>query len=281
MAKRRSDPVAGHRYARAPMTARVSSLRRSAAALALLAALATACSNTGKPTLEAAPAASTTTAPVTTTTVPDTAPIGPHNLLGYIATPTGAPQVHEAPDASSPAVEIGETTPAGAPMTFAVVGTPADGDAWLRVVLPTRPNDHTGFVPADSVTVTRTDLRAFVDLAARTLVVERDGADVARYTVAVGTTDNPTPVGAGYVTELLETPAPDGAYGPYAFGLSLHSDQITEFGEGGDGQVGIHGTNRPDLIGEAVSHGCVRLDNDDIRALVALEVPLGMPVFVT
>lgn len=61
--------------------------------------------------------------------------------------------------------------------------------------------------------------------------------------------------------------------------MALHSDTLTEFA-GGPGQVGIHGTNRPDLIGERVSSGCVRLDNDDIRALVDLQVPLGMPVII-
>ena len=45
--------------------------------------------------------------------------------------------------------------------------------------------------------------------------------------------------------------------------------------------MGIHGTNQPQLIGDAVSHGCIRLDNDDIEALVDLQLPLGVPVFIT
>jgi lipoprotein-anchoring transpeptidase ErfK/SrfK len=73
---------------------------------------------------------------------------------------------------------------------------------------------------------------------------------------------------------------PDDAYGPYAFGLSIHSDTQTEFA-GGDGRVGIHGTNQPQLIGERVSHGCVRLNNDDVLRLVDMQLPLGAPVFVT
>ena len=90
---------------------------------------------------------------------------------------------------------------------------------------------------------------------------------------------NPTPTGASYITELLDTGNPNGTYGPYAFGLALHSETLTEFG-GGDGQVGIHGTNTPRLIGQRVSHGCVRLNNDDMRRLVDLKLALGTPVFV-
>ena len=34
---------------------------------------------------------------------------------------------------------------------------------------------------------------------------------------------NPTPVGASYITELIDNQAPEGAYGPYAFGLALQA----------------------------------------------------------
>ena len=46
----------------------------------------------------------------------------------------------------------------------------------------------------------------------------------------------------------------------------------------GDGYA-IHGTNRPETIGRSVSHGCIRLKNDDIRVLYDL-IPVGTPVFV-
>jgi lipoprotein-anchoring transpeptidase ErfK/SrfK len=103
---------------------------------------------------------------------------------------------------------------------------------------------------------------------------------VFRTTIAIGTEQDPTPVAPSFVTELIENVNPGGSYGPYAFGLSIHSDTQTEFA-GGDGQVGIHGTNRPELIGQRVSHGCVRLTNDDVKRLVDLQLPLGTPVFIT
>ena len=46
----------------------------------------------------------------------------------------------------------------------------------------------------------------------------------------------------------------------------------------GDGYA-LHGTNRPETIGQAVSHGCVRLRNEDIEWLYD-HVPVGTPVFI-
>lgn len=259
--------------------------------VAVLTGVALLGSCTGeRPTLAAttsSPSTSTTSTTVTDatvtteTTAPSEATLGPESLLGYIATPTSAPVVHTEASEGSTTVDIGPTTAAGAPTTFAVVGDPtADASGWLQVLLPTRPNGATGWVPAGSVTITKTPYRIFVELGTRKLRVERDGTELLAATVAVGTDENPTPLGASYVTELIDNQEPEGAYGPFAFGLALHSDTLTEFA-GGPGQVGIHGTNQPDLIGQAVSHGCVRLRNADIEALVGLGLPLGAPVFVT
>lgn len=46
----------------------------------------------------------------------------------------------------------------------------------------------------------------------------------------------------------------------------------------GDGYA-LHGTNKPETIGQAVSHGCVRLRNEDIAHLYAT-VPVGTPVYI-
>ena len=46
----------------------------------------------------------------------------------------------------------------------------------------------------------------------------------------------------------------------------------------GDG-YGIHGTNAPETIGRSVSHGCVRLRNEDIEKLFEM-VPVGTPVYI-
>lgn len=46
----------------------------------------------------------------------------------------------------------------------------------------------------------------------------------------------------------------------------------------GDG-YGIHGTNKPETVGQAVSHGCVRMRNEDIERLFEM-VPVGTPVYI-
>lgn len=260
------------------------------AVLGLVGPVGLAACSGDRPTIDASP--TTTLAPKTggatsstTTTIPlvDQAPSFA-NLLGYIAQPAGPPQVFRTPDPAGERIEVGETTEAGAPTTFAIVGDAEQPNpehpGWLRVLLPTRPNGATGWIRADTVQVTRTTFRIFIDLTGRRLRVEDSGRTVFEAPVAIGTPDNPTPTGATFVTELIENVEPTGAYGPYAFGLALHSDTLTEF-NGGPGQVGVHGTNQPQLIGQAVSHGCVRLSNEDVRKLVDLALPLGVPVIIT
>jgi lipoprotein-anchoring transpeptidase ErfK/SrfK len=88
-----------------------------------------------------------------------------------------------------------------------------------------------------------------------------------------------TPTGTFYVTDFVKTDNDRGVYGPYAFGVSAHSDRYSEF-DGGDGQIGIHGTNEPASIGKDASHGCIRVPNNVISKLADL-IPLGTPVTIT
>ena len=62
-------------------------------------------------------------------------------------------------------------------------------------------------------------------------------------------------------------------------GLSARSNVISEFA-GGDGQIGIHGTDQPDSIGNAVSHGCIRAPEAVMEQLNSL-LSLGTPVVVS
>jgi len=66
-------------------------------------------------------------------------------------------------------------------------------------------------------------------------------------------------------------------YGPVAFGTSARSPRATDWPAGGF--VGIHGTDRPDLVPGRVSHGCIRMRNADILAL-ARRMPVGTPVTI-
>jgi lipoprotein-anchoring transpeptidase ErfK/SrfK len=163
----------------------------------------------------------------------------------------------------------------GAPLVFRVKTSQAD---WLQVMLPIRPNGADGWIRSSDVTLSESEWRAQVELTNHKLVVWRGNDIVEEAPVAVGTSSAPTPTGDYYLTELLDTGNPNGAYGPYAFGLSSYSDVYTEFA-GGPGQIGLHGTNDPGALGSDVSHGCVRVNNDMITKL-AFELPVGSPITV-
>ncbi len=153
----------------------------------------------------------------------------------------------------------------------------SQGD-WVRVRLPMRPNHTTAWVSAGDVKLENVEPTVEVDLAARTLTVRSAGIVLAEATVAIGSEENPTPRGTFYITDKLQTPDPGGAYGPFALGLSGYSETLSEFG-GGNGQIGIHGTNDPSTLGQPVSHGCIRLPNDVVTLLADI-LPLGTPVNV-
>ncbi len=183
--------------------------------------------------------------------------------------------VLDEPRAGARVRELAGTSDFGFRRTFLVLGE--DGE-FLKVLLPERPNGSAGWVRAADVAVEHVDHEIRIDLAARTFQWTERGNVVLETPIAVGSQQYPTPTGQFFVTDLLDTGENGGDYGPYAVGLSAHSDVLTEFG-GGDGQVGIHGTNDPSSIGRPVSHGCVRVANDVITRL-ATTIPIGTQVTI-
>jgi len=152
------------------------------------------------------------------------------------------------------------------------------GKKWVKVYLPTRPNGSVGWVRTRAVQTFTNRYRIVVRLRAHTLQLWRRQDLVATYPVATGTRSTPTPRGLYYIVELLRPSNPGGSYGPYSFGLSAHSNVLKTFA-GGDGRVGLHGTNEPGLIGSSVSHGCIRLRNAAVKRLAKI-LPLGTPVYI-
>lgn len=121
-----------------------------------------------------------------------------------------------------------------------------------------------------------------VDLSDRTASVYRAGELVARYPIAVGQDGWETPAGTFEVVQMMKQPiwrhpitkeiVPPGKKNP------LGSRWIG-FWVDGEHQIGFHGTNEPNLIGAAVSHGCIRMHNADIEKMYDL-VEVGSPVWV-
>jgi lipoprotein-anchoring transpeptidase ErfK/SrfK len=115
-----------------------------------------------------------------------------------------------------------------------------------------------------------------VDRERLTATLFDDGRAIFRAPVGVGKPTSPTPSGEFYVRDHVSGFG-DPFYGPVAFGTSARSAVLTDWPDGGF--VGIHGTNEPQLIPGAISHGCVRLRNADIRRLARL-MPVGTPLTI-
>jgi lipoprotein-anchoring transpeptidase ErfK/SrfK len=176
---------------------------------------------------------------------------------------------------SDPPIEV--------PRAFLVTAEPeADDCGWINVLLPTRPNGSTGWVKRDDVRVAGQEFRIEVYLNEFNLKAYKDQELILDAPIGVAQENRPTPGGLYYTTELLKSSDP--AYGPWAFGLSGFSEVLTSF-NGGQGQLGLHGTNQPERIGTRVSSGCIRLENANIEKLVAevgesSEQRYGIPVQV-
>jgi lipoprotein-anchoring transpeptidase ErfK/SrfK len=254
---------------------------RTVVPLLALVMVTASCSVATEATTTSEPPSTTTLAPTTSTTEAETpttfAGIDPTALptdSTLVGMAKGELDVYEAPDSAEPSMALPTTTILETVTVVTILEGPIDG--WARVMLPIRPNGSEGWVKTADIEVYVVAGRLLVDLSERTLTYYRSGEVVLTSTVAVGTDRNPTPTGHFFVTDNVTMVDPNSPWGPHALGLSGRSDSISEY-NGGDGIIGIHGTNRPASIGEAASLGCVRLPNDVIT-LIHQMVPIGTPV---
>ena len=145
----------------------------------------------------------------------------------------------------------------------------------MRVGVPVLPNGTEGWVPRSALGAYELERhRLVVDLARLRATLLRRGRPVLSAVVGVGADRWPTPRGQFIVRNRLER-YESSFYGPVAFGTSARSATLTDWPAGGF--VGIHGTDRPDLLPGHVSHGCIRMRNADIVRLARL-MPVGTPV---
>jgi lipoprotein-anchoring transpeptidase ErfK/SrfK len=220
-------------------------------------------------------------APSTLATTPASGPDVQASLgvapLRSVSTKGAGIPIYDAPNSTSaPSTTLSAKTGYLAPRTLLAFDQYQD---WLHVYLPTRPNSATAWVKASDVNVSNPlEYAVRVSLADHKIWVLHNGVVELTADVAIGTSQYPTPTGTFYFTDPVDLHAqPNTAYGAFAYGLSGHSDVLTEFG-GGDGQIAIHGTNDPSGIGHDVSHGCVRVLNEVIEQISKL--PLGTPVYI-
>jgi lipoprotein-anchoring transpeptidase ErfK/SrfK len=217
----------------------------------------------------------------TTTTVRRAGVVRLGDAPAYVALAAKDVTVRSRPSGGDIIAVFPQELPWGSPTPFLIseARRTAAGETWLKVLLPRRPNGSSGWVPRDQVRVRPVSHEVVVDLSSRTASLLEDRRKVRSFRVGVGTSGTPTPTGRFYVTVKLRPPQISAAaYGAWALGLSGYSEVHQTFGTG-DGQIALHGTYKPWLLGQPVSNGCVRMDNDTI-SLLAETLPLGTPVTI-
>jgi L,D-transpeptidase ErfK/SrfK len=119
--------------------------------------------------------------------------------------------------------------------------------------------------PGGSDRIKRTVLVSIPD---RKLAVLEDGGVIASFPIAVGAPASPSPTGEFQIVSRVANPTyfrpgtvipagKDNPVGTRWLGLSQKG-------------FGIHGTNAPMSVGQAASHGCIRLRNRDVERLFSM-----------
>lgn len=98
------------------------------------------------------------------------------------------------------------------------------------------------------------------------MIVLLQGEKIKTYPIAVGNPLTPTPVGEYQIIYKGKDWGP--SFGPRWLGLNVPW-----------GNYGIHGTNKPYSIGQHLSHGCIRMRNNDVKELYDM-IPLGTIVII-
>ncbi|MFL5925330.1 MAG: L,D-transpeptidase [Gaiellaceae bacterium] len=150
-----------------------------------------------------------------------------------------------------------------------------DGRWWYELSLPGRPNGQRGWADGQFLDLHPVRHRIVVRVGERRIVVRRiaDNRVLLRGVVAVGKPGAETPLGRDFFVEGRFVPS-DPFFGAFVLETSAYS-KLSDWP--GGGLAGIHGTNQPQLLGRAVSHGCVRVSDAVARGLERL-APLGTPI---
>ena len=212
--------------------------------------------------------------------IPQPTPIAATRHASRWASVVSAVAARSAPDPRAAIVgRVATRTPEGTSnLVLIVQNVPKGGRLWAKVRLPVLPSNTTGWVPRRALGGYRVvQTRLVVDRASWTATLFRNGKPVFRAAVGVGRPQWPTPSGEFYIRNRLRE-FKSSFYGPLAFGTSARSNVLTDWPAGGF--VGIHGTDRPELLPGQISHGCIRMRNEDILELGRL-MPVGTPLTIT
>ncbi|RBW69632.1 L,D-transpeptidase family protein [Bacillus taeanensis] len=110
------------------------------------------------------------------------------------------------------------------------------------------------------------DMKIYVNLWSGHLMLMKNEIVIESFSIAHGTENTPTPIGTFNIIE--KSKGWGGGFGTRWLGMNVPW-----------GKYGIHGTNKPSLIGKNVSSGCIRMFNDDVEKLYEM-VPIGTVVHI-
>lgn len=183
-------------------------------------------------------------------------------------------EIFSDPADGAPARSVDRRDELSGQLVFVVIEERGD---WLNVQLPVRPNGSTGWIRAADVGLSTHEFVITIELSEHRMTVTNAGEQLLQTPIGVGTADAPTPGGTYYIKELLEPPTRTGVRHLRLWPVRI-LQRLTSY-SGGDGLIGIHGTNRPETVGTDVSDGCIRTTNEVISQLVEqIGIPLGTPV---
>ncbi len=212
--------------------------------------------------------------------IPEPRLLDERGITAMWATVPSEATLRAAPSASAAAIgRLPARTPEGTSNIVLIhdIRHDARGRAWSRVEGSGRGGERRdGWIPSTTLGprgVSRS--RLIIDRRALTLTLVRGGRTVFRAPVGTGAPGTPTPAGRFYIRNRLSRYASP-TYGPVAFGTSARS-ALSDWP--GGGFIGIHGTDRPDLLPGRPSHGCIRMRNGDIVHLARL-LTVGTPVVI-
>lgn len=188
---------------------------------------------------------------------------------------TRAGLLRDAPGGRSIA-RVGRRTGYGARRVFAVAAFRA---GWIGVRAHQQPNGKLAWLPEDAVRLQRTRTTLVADLSERELTLRVDGRVRHRAPIGIGRPGHETPVGRYGVTDRLRGgDGPGATYGCCVIPLTGRQPKLPPGWTGGS-RLALHGTPAPGSVGREISAGCLRMRNQDIRALFA-DVPLGATLTV-
>jgi len=170
-------------------------------------------------------------------------------------------------------------TPFGQPLVLRVVEG-AVGDEWVKVQAPIRPHGQTVWVPTEQFDFGKSSIRIEVDLAGRdagTLTVFDDGIEILSSPIVSGRVERPTALHATYVEQIIAGDKIGPAYGNWLITTASFSEALSSFGNGLPGQT-IHGTNQPEVMGQRISSGGIRVPDDVMQQIVDLPNLVGATV---